>query len=175
MKKIFSILIVFAMIFGGCKGKENKVEFSTKETNKSERSWGNAPDFTLEKIEGGTLTLSDYKGKLIILNFWATWCPPCRMEIPSFVELQNKYKDHLIIIGINLDQDNPENVKQFIKKFNINYPVVKGTYRVVLDYGEIRGIPTTFIIDSNGNIRETIVGYRPKEIFESLIKQYGEF
>ncbi|HAX61944.1 MAG TPA: alkyl hydroperoxide reductase [Elusimicrobia bacterium] len=192
MKKLMVILIGFAVLFSACKGKMEQREPEKKqeksETNFdigkrcattvvpiekkkiAEKTWGDAPDFTLPKIDGGTLTLSDVRGKLIILDFWATWCPPCKAEIPSFVQLQNEYNDKLAIIGVCLDEGDPGNVKKFIEKMQVNYPIVIGNNKVVADYGGIRGIPTTFIIAQNGDIKETIVGYRPKEVFENKIK-----
>ncbi|MEW6104282.1 MAG: TlpA disulfide reductase family protein [bacterium] len=132
--------------------------------------WGNAPDFTLPAINDNNLTLSSLKGKVIILDFWATWCPPCRAEIPDFIELQNEYEGKLAIVGVCLDGGNTPSVKKFVEEMKINYPIVMGNDRIVQDYGGIRGIPTTFIIDKNGDIKETIVGYRLKNVFEDKIK-----
>ena len=128
-----------------------------------------APDFTLTDINGDQLSLSDYSGKVIILNFWATWCGPCKMEIPDFIDLQNKYGEDLVIIGVSLDQNGPKAVVPFAKKYEINYPVVYGNGQVVQDYGGVRGIPTTFIIDRDLNIQRKYVGYRARSVFESDI------
>jgi len=126
-----------------------------------------APDFELLDVNGKKVRLSDFKGKVIILNFWATWCPPCRAEIPGFIELYKKYKDKGVeIIGISLDEGGVRDVFPFMKEFGINYQVLIGNYKVTQDYGGIRGIPTTFVIDKKGNIRAKYVGYRPKEGFE---------
>ncbi len=126
-----------------------------------------APDFELPDVNGKKVRLSDFKGKIIILDFWATWCPPCRAEIPGFVELYKKYKDKGVeIIGISLDEGGVKDVVPFMKEFGINYHVLIGNYKVTQDYGGIRGIPTTFVIDRKGNIRAKYVGYRPKEVFE---------
>ncbi|OGS46814.1 MAG: hypothetical protein A2539_09740 [Elusimicrobia bacterium RIFOXYD2_FULL_34_15] len=197
MKKHLVVLIGFAVLFSACKGKieRSKAEIkqekqedsfnvekrcaptsvSSKEEKTTKKIWGNAPDFTLVKIGGGNLTLSDYVGKLIILDFWATWCAPCRAEIPHFIELQNKYKDELIIIGVCLDEGNPANVEEFLEKMQVNYPIVMGNREITQKYGGIRGIPTTIFIDKKGNMVETIVGYHEMEDFESKIKQYGKF
>jgi peroxiredoxin len=126
-----------------------------------------APDFELPDVNGKKVKLSDFKGKVIILNFWATWCPPCRAEIPGFIELYKKYKDKGVeIIGISLDEGGVKDVVPFMKEFGINYHILIGNYKVTQDYGGIRGIPTTFVIDKKGNIRAKYVGYRPKEVFE---------
>jgi len=125
-----------------------------------------APDFMLTSLNKNKIKLSDYKGKVIILDFWATWCPPCKAEIPHFIDLYDKYnKQGLEIIGI-ATSDEKYKVDSFIKNFKINYPVAMADEKIANDYGGIRGLPTTFIIDKDGNIREQFVGYRPKEVFE---------
>ena len=128
-----------------------------------------APDFTLTDLNGDEFSLSDHKGKVIILDFWATWCGPCRMEIPGFVELQDKYGDDVVVVGVSLDKGGPKAVVPFAKEYEINYPVVYGDGTVVQAYGGIRGIPTTFIIDRNFNIQRKYVGYKPHSVFESDI------
>lgn len=130
-----------------------------------------APDFELENIKGGKLKLSDYKGKVVILDFWDTWCPPCRKEIPDFIELYKKYKENVIIIGAAFAQKGKKAVKDFYKEYNMNYPVVIATQGTARDFGGIRGIPTTFVIDKEGKIFKKYVGFREKSIFENDIKE----
>lgn len=126
-----------------------------------------APNFELLDVNGRKVRLSDFKGKVIILDFWATWCPPCRAEIPGFIELYNKYKSKgFEMIGISLDEGGVKDVIPFMKEFGVNYHILIGNYKVTQDYGGIRGIPTTFVIDKKGYIRAKYVGYRPKEVFE---------
>ncbi|MEW5766581.1 MAG: TlpA disulfide reductase family protein [bacterium] len=142
-----------------------------KEVTPAKPKWGNAPDFTLEKLGGGTLTLSALVGKVIVLDFWATWCPPCRAEIPAFVELYSEYKDKGVeIIGLSLDRQGKEVVDSFAQKHKINYPLMMATPEVVMAYGGIRSIPTTFLIDQQGNVIKYHVGFASKEVFESEIK-----
>ena len=130
-----------------------------------------APEWQLEDLEGKSVKLSDFKGKVVILNFWATWCPPCRREIPSFVSLQKEYGDKgLVIIGVSLDEKGPAAVKPFISKMGINYPVVMGDPKVAADYGGIAVVPTTFVIDRNGNVAAMHEGDAPRATFESDIK-----
>ncbi|MEA3305556.1 MAG: TlpA disulfide reductase family protein, partial [Candidatus Omnitrophota bacterium] len=130
-----------------------------------------APDFLLRDINNKTVRLSDYGNKVIILNFFATWCRPCRTEIPDFIEIMNDYGDkNLAIIGISLDRGRVETVVNFAKKFNINYPILTNGGPVSDIYGPIRSIPTTFIIDKNGNIARKIIGSRNKLEFEKIIK-----
>ncbi|HRU39833.1 MAG TPA: TlpA disulfide reductase family protein [Candidatus Goldiibacteriota bacterium] len=124
-----------------------------------------APDFDLKDINGKSLKLSDYRGKVVILDFWATWCPPCKAEIPSFIELHKEYKGDLVVIGLALENDLAK-VKTFYMRNNMNYPVALSPQDIPLQYGGIQGIPTTFIIDREGNIRDRYVGFRPKTMFE---------
>lgn len=127
-----------------------------------------APLFTKTDINGFEISLEKYKGDLIILNFWATWCPPCVSEIPQFIDLQANYQDKIQIIGISLDK-NLSKVKQFIKEHKINYPTLMGSKDLTDNYGGITSIPTTFIIDRNLNIIQKAVGYHNKEFFLEYI------
>jgi peroxiredoxin len=132
---------------------------------------GDAPVWELKDVDGKAVKLSDFKGKVVILDFWATWCPPCRKEIPGFVELQEAYKDKgLVVIGVSLDEEGAAVVKPFMTEYKVNYPMVIGDGKTVEAYGGISGIPTTFIIDKEGKIKSVHVGYRPKETFEAEIK-----
>lgn len=130
-----------------------------------------APSWELRDVDGKTVKLSDFKDKVVVLDFWATWCPPCRKEIPGFVALQKQYgKDGLAIVGISLDQDGAAKVKKFIKANGMNYPVVMGNEDLSRDYGSIRAIPTTFVIDRAGKIVSKHVGYEDQAVFEKEIK-----
>ena len=131
-----------------------------------------ASDFNLTDLDGKTVKLSDFKDKIIILDFWATHCPPCRKGIPDFIKLYNKYKSNgLVIIGISLDRGGAKGVKRFCQSKGVNYPIVIGNYEVTKSYGGIRYIPTTFIIDKNKNIIKKFVGYTSMSVFESEIKK----
>jgi len=118
-----------------------------------------APDFTLSSIDGNRLTLSGLKGKVVLLDFWATWCPPCRAAIPHLVELQNKYRaDGLDVVGMNMDQD-PEDLVSFLQSNTVNYPILKVTDEVRLAYGGISSIPVTFLVDRQGRVRHRYMGF----------------
>ena len=130
-----------------------------------------APDFTLLNLSQKKVNLSDYQGKVIILDFWDTWCSPCVKEIPHFVELQKELEKKVQIIGIALGRQGLEKVKSFAKRYKINYPVLLCDEQTLRKYGPIRGIPTTFVIDREGKIYKKYIGYRPKEIFEADIKK----
>lgn len=132
-----------------------------------------APDWTLMDLDGQPVSSSQFKGKVVVIDFWATWCAPCREEIPGYIALQEKYgKDGLVIVGISLDRGGPAKVIDFAKKFGINYPVVMGNEETVSAFGGFRGIPTTFIIDREGNIRDKKTGSEHKEVFEKRLKKY---
>jgi thiol-disulfide isomerase/thioredoxin len=129
-----------------------------------------APDWQLSDVDGNPVKLSDFKGKVVILDFWATWCPPCRREIPGFVAIQKKYADKgFTVIGVSVDEQGPSVVKPFMRQLGMNYPVVMGTPKIVVDYGGIEGIPTTFIIDRQGNVVTSFQGFTDQATFESVI------
>ena len=129
-----------------------------------------APNWELKDLDGKTVHLSDFKGKVVILDFWATWCPPCRKEIPGFVELQKKYGARgLVMIGVAMDED-PDPVKPFARKQGINYPVVFGDMKTAAAYGGIESIPVSFVINRAGNVVAAHEGYEEQSTFESEIK-----
>ena len=131
-----------------------------------------APDFTLPDIFQKEVRLSDYQGKVIILDFWATRCPPCIREIPHFVELQKEWADKRVqIIGISLDRQGLNVLKLFAKKYKINYPILLCDEITLRKYSPIKFIPTTFVIDREGKIYKKYIGYRAKGIFEKDIKK----
>ena len=119
-------------------------------------------------VDGSTLDLSAYKDKVVILDFWATWCPPCVAEIPHFIALQKKYGKDLQIIGISVDKKH-DTLKAFIDEKNINYPVVHFDPKMDEQFGSITGIPTTFVLDREHRIVDKAVGFHAQEYFESKI------
>jgi len=128
-----------------------------------------APDFTLPLFDGGQLQLSSYRGKVVLLDFWATWCVPCREETPHFVELQQKYGGQgLQIIGVSMD-DSTDPVHTFYQQFHMNYPVVMGTADVGAAYGGVLGLPIAFIIDRDGLIHAKHIGATDAAVFEKDI------
>lgn len=175
LKILSSILILFlyTVTITGCQ-KENRAETnsSIKSSSALEGDENRAPDFTLTNISGEDVSLADFKGKIVIVDFWATWCPPCRRGIPDLISLQNEYKGKVAVIGISLDRENTKaGVPDFVDKMGINYPVVYFNDKVIIDYGGVSAIPTTFIIDQKGNIVKKMVGLYPKSEYEQKIKE----
>lgn len=117
-----------------------------------------APPFAAHTLDGRTVAPADYRGKVVLVNFWATWCGPCRAEIPALVALQDKYRDQLQIIGISEDQASPEAVKAFAAKMQMNYPVAMTTPEIEKLYPGITALPTTFVVDPEGHIVQKHVG-----------------
>ena len=147
----------------------------SKPTTLEEPTYRQAPNFRLTAIDDSVLELADYSGKVVLLNFWATWCAPCRWEIPHLVSLYTEHKDDgLVVIGIAVQSGSMEKVREFANSFGMNYNVVSGNdvevARVVLDYGGFTSIPTTFLIDRQGRVRRYYLGPRSKETFWDDIK-----
>ncbi len=129
-----------------------------------------APEFSLPDMSGQQLRLSDYRGKVVLLDFWATWCEPCREEIPHFVELQKKLGDQgFQIIGISMD-DGPEPVRDFYRQFKINYPVVMGNATIGELYGGVLGLPIAFVIGRDGRIYSRHIGAADISLLEREIE-----
>jgi len=124
-------------------------------------------DFTIRDLDGRTISLASLRGKVTLVNFWATWCGPCRAEIPDLVALQQKYRDQLQILGISEDEASPETVKQFAAKFNVNYPVAMVTPELEKLFGNVSALPTTFVIDREGRVVQKHVGMLTKAITEA--------
>jgi peroxiredoxin len=128
-------------------------------------------EYTLPDIDGKQVTLADFKGKVILLNFWATWCGPCKAEIPGFVELQNQFKDDLVVLGFSVD-DPVDKAKAFAAEYKINYPIVLGLGREEVQdaYGPIWGIPTSFLISRDAKVCRKHMGIAPITVFEKEIQ-----
>lgn len=163
MRRILFTLVML-MLLAGCK---DRVSFY------SARSGSHvAPPFTAADVNTGKpISLADYKGKVVLLDFWATWCAPCKVEIPHFIELQKKYGPQgLQIVGLSIDDD-PDKVKAFAQKIGMNYPVAVVDEKVTDQYGGVFGLPIGFVINKDGMIVAKHVGETKPEVFEEEVKR----
>ncbi len=130
-----------------------------------------APDFELKDLDGKSVRLSDLKGKAVLLNFWATWCPPCKEEIPWFVDFQKQYGPQgLQIVGVSMDEAKPETIAKFAAEMHMNYPVLVGTDHVADLYGGVEALPTSFYIGRDGKIAKTVFGLASHHEVEENIR-----
>lgn len=176
MKQMLLIMVLITFIgFEGCsknhteKTTEDGSGFVQEDNSNGEEIKG--PDFTLQSTDGKEIKLSDYKGKIVVLDFWATWCGPCRKGIPDLISIQNEFPNEVVILGVSLDMQTKADVVPFMKKMGINYPIVYGNVEVTQLYGGIEAIPTSFIIDQKGNITAQHVGLVAKSEYTSKIKK----
>jgi peroxiredoxin len=131
-----------------------------------------APDFSLESLDGSTMRLSDLRGKAVLLNFWATWCGPCKIEMPWFVDFQNQYASQgLQIVGVAMDDASKEDISKFAKDMGVNYPILIGKDSVGDQYGGVPALPETFVITRDGKIMDKIIGLRGKAEIEDAIRK----
>lgn len=131
-----------------------------------------APDFTLQSLDGQNMRLSDLRGKAVLLNFWATWCGPCKIEMPWFVELQNQYGPQgLQVVGVAMDDSGKDDIAKFAKNMGVNYPVLLGKEAVGDAYGGVPALPETFFIGRDGKIVDKIIGLKGKAEIEDSVKK----
>jgi peroxiredoxin len=153
--------VLFALTLAACSSQPVKSPESRKR----------APAFTLKDSAGHTVQLADYRGKVVLLNFWATWCGPCKMEIPWFIEFERQYKDRgFAVLGVSMDEDGWQAVKPFLAGMNVNYRVLLGDEAVAKAYGGVESLPTSFIIDREGRIAATHIGLVSKGAYEKDLK-----
>lgn len=171
--RLFAIgLLVALVVLPGCGGRDEQApgEGTAEGTVKTEESSDVGttegklpPSFTLPDLAGNEVTLADYAGKVVVLDLWATWCPPCRQEIPFLIELYEEHKDAgLVVVGIGLDDGGEKVLRPFVEQNGMTYPVLVGNRDVGQAY-KLQGIPTTFILDRNGRIAAKHLGFRPSD------------
>jgi thiol-disulfide isomerase/thioredoxin len=130
-----------------------------------------APAFLVRDITGGVVSTADWHGKVVLLNFWATWCPPCREEIPELIDLETRYKDRLQVIGISMDDpDEVGEVKRFSEKEGVNYPIVMASREILAEYGGVPALPTSFVVNTDGKIVQKHVGLYPTFVYETELR-----
>jgi thiol-disulfide isomerase/thioredoxin len=162
----FATMALATSLLVGCSSAPShaRTELSVAEERKA------APDFSLRDANGAPLRLSDFKGKVLLLNFWATWCGPCKIEIPWFIEFENIYKNRgFAVLGVSMDDDGWRAVKPYLWEKAVNYPVVLGDGPVARMYGGVESLPTTFLIDRDGRIAAEHVGLAGKSTYEGQI------
>ncbi|MCU1299177.1 MAG: alkyl hydroperoxide reductase [Acidobacteriaceae bacterium] len=131
-----------------------------------------APDFTLTSLDGKTVHLSDYRGKAVLLNFWATWCEPCKIEMPWFVEMQKEYgAQGLQILGVAMDDASPKDISDFAKQMGVNYPIVVGKDSVGDAYGGVQFLPATFYVGRDGKVVDKVFGLKGRGEIQDYIKK----
>ena len=167
---VFAIALLAACILVGCSSEPRSVRAASPVKPDKERK--PAPEFALKDADGKTVHLEDYKGKVVLLDFFATWCGPCKIEIPWFMELERKNKDKgFSVLGVSMDDEGWEVVKPFLADLGVNYRVVIGNDATAQVYGGVDALPTTFLIDRNGRIAAVHVGLASKKVFEDGIQQ----
>lgn len=171
------ITIVLTLLISACSEPGNQksqqtANASVASTAGNEQPLKDAPDFTLKNRDGELFTLSEHEGKVVVLNFWATWCAPCRKEIPDFMELHEELNDDgVLFAGISLDEEGWGKVRPYANDMGINYPIMLDDGRVSRDYGPIRAIPTTFIINKKGKVEYVAPGMLTKERLKPILKK----
>jgi thiol-disulfide isomerase/thioredoxin len=165
----FIAAIVAAMLFAGIRmARHNRANGPVKG-----QLMGNlAPDFELPALDGKNLKLSDLRGKAVLLNFWATYCGPCKIEMPWFVELQKQYgPEGFQIVGVAMDDASTEDIAKFSKEMGVNYPILLGQESVGQSYGGVSVLPTTFFLDRDGKLIAREFGLQSRSVFVDHIKK----
>jgi thiol-disulfide isomerase/thioredoxin len=128
------------------------------------------PPFLLNDLNGQVLSTANWRGKVVLLNFWATWCPPCRDEIPEMIELSKRFKDRLQIVGVSMDDGPADEVRQFAKEMGIDYPIVMGSRTLSSEYGGVPALPTSFVVDTGGRVVQKHEGLYPIDRYDSEVR-----
>jgi peroxiredoxin len=165
-----AIVISMLLVFGVAKARRSP-HLSSDASNGLKHQM--APDFALASLDGKTtIRLSDYRGKAVLLNFWATWCVPCKIEMPWFVELQNEYGSQgLQVVGVAMDDASPEEIAKFAKEMGVNYPIAVGQESVGDAYGGVQFLPATFYIGRDGKVIDKVFGLKGKHEIQDDIKK----
>ncbi|MGA7558042.1 MAG: TlpA disulfide reductase family protein [Terriglobales bacterium] len=165
----FIAALVAAMLFAGIRLTRNR---SANAPAKGQLIGNLAPDFELPALDGKNLKLSDLRGKAVLLNFWATYCGPCKVEMPWFVELQKEYGPQgFQIVGVAMDDASTEDIAKFAKEIGVNYPILIGKDSVADSYGGVSVLPTTFFLDRDGKLIAREFGLQSRSVFVDHIKK----
>ena len=169
---VVAIVISLMLVFGIQKTRHASLASGGLQGGGANLQGQPAPDFSLASLDGKTLKLSDFHGKAVLLNFWATWCEPCKIEMPWFVDLQKKYGPQgLQILGVAMDDASSKDIAAFAKKMGVNYPIVIGKEAVGDQYGGLPYLPSTFYIDRDGKVVQRVFGLVSRSEIESDIQK----
>jgi peroxiredoxin len=161
--------LLVGCLFQGCSSSPTLVRAASLKPDKERHA---APEFALKDADGKTVHLAEYRGKVVLLDFWATWCPPCKLEIPWLIDLERKNKDRgFEVLGISMDDEGWEVVKPFMREAGMNYRVVIGNDSTAETYGGVESLPTTFAIDRDGKIAAIHIGLASRKDFEDEVAQ----
>ena len=164
---VVAFVVALMLYFGYHKARRIRRGFGARLTQSTV-----APDFSLESLDGKNMRLSDLRGKAVLLNFWATWCGPCKIEMPWFVDLQKQYGSQgLQIVGVAMDDASKEDIGKFAKDMGVNYPILIGKESVGDQYGGVPALPETFLISRDGKIVDKIIGLKGKAEIEDAVKK----
>ena len=165
---LLAACISISIAWSGCSASNFVKAASSTKVDKDRKP---APEFELKDADGRTVRLSEYKGKVVLLDFWATWCGPCKIEIPWFIEFERHYKDKgFAVIGVSMDEEGWTVVKPFVSELAINYRILQGNDSTADLYGGVNALPTTFLIDREGRVAWRHEGLAGKDDFEDRIK-----
>jgi peroxiredoxin len=159
-------LVCLVLAMASCSSQKSPAQGGIKPDNARQK----APDFTLRDAEGRAVKLSDYRGKVVLLNFWATWCAPCRIEIPWFIQFEKEFKDRgFAVLGVSMDDDGWDSVKPYIERMRLNYRVIMGDSLVSDLYGGVDSLPTSFMIDRQGRVARIHIGLAGRSEYQDDI------
>ncbi len=163
---LWTSLLVVSVLAGGCSSSPKRTPATVENPDRKP-----AANFSLPDSNGVRVALADYKGKVVLLNFWATWCGPCKIEIPWFIEFNKTYHDRgFAVLGVSMDDDGWKSVKPYVAEKKIDYTVVVGNDQVSKSYGDVDSLPTTFIIDRDGRIAFVHMGLVSRDTYETEIQ-----
>jgi len=166
-----SVLACVVLVLSACSGSRPAHGGGLKTADKRQK----APDFALRDAEGRQVQLSDYRGKVVLLNFWATWCAPCRVEVPWFIDFEKQYKDRgFAVLGVSMDDEGWDVVRPYIERMRMNYRVLMGDPMVSDLYGGVESLPTSFMIDREGRIARVHVGLVDRSEYQDDIDKLLE-
>ncbi len=174
--RLFMLVFTLSAILGltACGGGDDNTKYQPPADATVGAKAGNiAPDFDLKNLEGGNLKLSSLRGKIVIIDFWDTWCPPCRRALPALQALADEYADDLVVVGVAFGRDGEAKVRSYVKENNLTFPMVltDPQFQVVQDFGNFQGIPTTFLVDRRGIIVKQWSGGHTRAEYEAAVKE----